>query len=775
MSAPPAPPPAPVAAASKRRRVHTPTLLQMEAVECGAAALGMVLAHWGRVVPLEELRVACGVSRDGSNAANVLKAARAYGLEAHGYQREPGALPELPLPMIIFWNFNHFLVVEGFGKHKVYLNDPAVGPRTISYAELDAGFTGVVLTFQPGAEFHKGGQRPSFVKALAGRLHGSWAGLLYCVLVGLLLVLPGLIAPIFSKIFVDNYLVGGMRGWIGPLLLGMALTALLTAVLTWVQQRYLLRLSMKLAVSMSSQFLWHVLRLPMEFYTQRYGGEISWRVSINDVVAQLLSGQLASAGLNVITVVFYVGLMFLFDVPLTLIGIAFAALNLVALRHVSRLRIDLNGRLLQEQGKLMATAMSGLQTIETLKASGGESDFFARWAGYQAKVLNARQALGVPTQILNTVPPLLTLLTTAAILVVGGLRVMQGDLTVGTLVAFQSLMASFLAPFGQFVALGSQLQEAQGGLNKLDDVLRSQTDPTLDAPGGRPPADGAGGAARANGAAAEAVRGAGAAAPSRVAAGIAAAVGGAPAAAGAPPAKLSGRLELRDVTFGYSPLAPPLIEHFDLAVQPGQRVALVGTSGSGKSTIGKLVSGLFQPWSGEVLVDGRPRASIPRDVLAASLAMVDQEIFLFEGTVADNITLWNPTIGEAAMIQAARDACIHDDVSARPDGYASAVEEGGRNFSGGQAQRLEIARALVGNPSLLVLDEATSALDPIVEKEIDANLRRRGCACVIVAHRLSTIRDCDEIVVLEAGKVVQRGTHEEMRDVDGPYARLIAS
>ncbi len=736
MAAPTETPPATSPAAPRYRRVHTPTVIQMEAVECGAAALGIVLGHFGRFVPLEELRVAAGVSRDGSNAASLLRAARAYGLDAHGYQREPADLPSLPLPLILFWNFNHFLVVEGFDKHKVYLNDPAVGPRTITYDELDQGFTGVVLTLQPGPEFQKGGHPPSFSRALARRLQGSWAGLIYCILIGLLLVVPGLVVPIFSKIFVDDYLVAGMRGWIGPLLVGMALTALLRAVLTGVQQRYLLRLSTKLAVSMSGQFLWHVLRLPMEFYAQRYAGEIGWRVGLNDAVARLLSGQLATTALNVFTAVFYVLLMLVFDVPLTLIGVASAAVNLLALRYVARKRIDLNQRLLQEEGKLMATAMAGVQTIETLKAGGTESDFFARWAGYQAKVLNARQALGVPTQVLTAIPPLLTLLTTTAILVVGGLRVMQGDLTVGTLVAFQALMASFLAPFGQFVDLGSQLQEAQGNLNKLDDVLRSAPDPQLAA---APPA----------------LHGAGAAL--------------------AAPAKLSGRLELRDVTFGYNPLGPPLIEGFNLTVEPGQRVALVGTSGSGKSTISKLISGLFQPWAGAVLLDGQPRASIPRDVLAASLALVDQEIFLFEGTVADNLTLWNPTIGEAAMIQAAKDACIHDEVSARPNGYASPVDEGGRNFSGGQAQRLEIARALVGNPTLLVLDEATSALDPIVEKEIDANLRRRGCTCIIVAHRLSTIRDCDEIIVLEQGKVVQRGTHEQMKDQDGPYARLIAT
>jgi NHLM bacteriocin system ABC transporter peptidase/ATP-binding protein len=715
--------------------LRTPTMLQMEAVECGAAALGMILGYYGRFVPLEELRVACGVSRDGVKASSTVRAARTYGLVADGYQRELEELAAVPLPAVLYWNFNHFVVLEGFGKHGAYLNDPAVGPRTATYDELDQSYTGVVLTFEPGPDFRKGGQRPNLVRALAARLAGSWVGLLYCVLAGLALVIPGLLVPLFSKVFVDDYLVAGMHGWLGPLLLGMALTAALRAALTWIQQYYLLRLTTSLGLRMSARFLWHVLRLPVEFFTQRYGGDIAWRVGLNDVVARLLSGQLATALLNVVTVVFYVALMLYFDVPLTLLVVAFAALNVVALREVARQRTDLNQRLLQEQGKLMATAMGGLQTIETLKADGAESGFFARWAGYQAKVLNARQALGVPTQVLIMIPSLLTVLASTAILIFGGLRVMQGDLTVGTLVAFQSLMVSFMQPFAAFVSLGSQLQEIQGGLAKLDDVLHAPLDP--------------------------------AAAPSAPSAAAA-------TARQAVPARLRGRLELRNVSFGYSPLEPPLIAGFNLIVQPGQRVALVGTSGSGKSTIARLVCGLYQPWEGEVLLDDQARGTFSRDVLAASVASVDQDIFLFEGTVADNLTLWNPLPSEAEMVQAAKDACIHATIVARPQGYASEVAEGGRNFSGGEAQRLEIARALVGSPALLVLDEATSALDPLVEQEIDANLRRRGCSCLIVAHRLSTIRDCDEIVVLEGGKVVQRGTHEQMKSVAGPYARLIA-
>ncbi len=572
-------------------RVKTPTVLQMEAVECGAAALAIVLAYHGRIVPLEELRVACGVSRDGSKASNIVKAARGYGMVAKGYKRDLDALGSLPLPFIVFWNFDHFLVVEGFGKRGVWINDPASGPRVISYEEFDRSYTGVMLTFEPGPDFREGGTRPSLLAGMRERLRGSEWALLFVVLASLALVVPGLLVPIFSQIFVDQYLVQGSGGIIGPLVLGMALTALLRAALTFLQQHYLLRMQNKLALSMSGKFMWHALRLPMVFYSQRYAGEIGSRVIINDRIAQLLSGQLATTALNIVTVVFYVALMFYYDVILTLVGIFFAGLNVAALWYVSRKRTDTNQRLLQERGKLAGASMSGLQTIETLKATGRESDFFARWAGLQAKLVDAQQNLNSYTQVLSAVPMMLTVLNTAAVLGIGGLRVMDGDLTLGMLVAFQTLMASFTAPIGQMVALGTTLQEAQGDLARVDDVLRYRPDPM------------AGSGTR------ETVR-------------------------SDTPDRLSGRFELRGVAFGYSPLEPPLIEDFNLTLKPGSRVALVGASGSGKSTVAKLVSGLYSPWKGEILFDGRPGSDISRALLNASLAVVDQDIFLFEGTVS---------------------------------------------------------------------------------------------------------------------------------------------
>jgi NHLM bacteriocin system ABC transporter peptidase/ATP-binding protein len=711
-----------------RRRVKTPTLLQMEAVECGAAALGIILGYYGRNLPLEELRVTCGVSRDGSRAGNVMRAATHYGLIVKGYRRAAEHLQDLPLPLIVFWEYSHFLVVEGFSEARVYLNDPALGPRAVTRQEFAESYSGVVLTFKPGPDFKKGGKKHNIYLGLARRLRGAKGALQFAILAGLALVIPGLLIPTFSKIFVDKYLVAGLKYWVRPLLLAMAVTAVLRAGLTWLQKQCLLRQYIKMAVSMSAQFFWHVLRLPVDFFTQRFAGDVAYRVQINSTLARLLTMDLASNFLGLIAIGFFGLIMAGYDTRLALLVILVSLLNLAALKYVAHKRKDLNLKMIQERGKLMGTSMNGLQMIESLKATGSESDFFARWAGYQAKVIESQQEFGRYSYCLEAVPPLLTSLNSAAVIGLGGLLIMQGHITMGMLVAFQSFMVAFISPLNRMVGLGGELQQVDGDLRRLEDVLKFPQDPQFQA---------------------------------------------APASPEGDRPKLSGHLELKNVTFGYSRLEPPLLENFSVNLQPGSRVALVGPSGSGKSTIGKLVCGLYEPWSGEVLLDGVPRPSLPRGLITGSLALVDQSIMLFQGTVRDNLTLWDALIPEADIIQAAKDACIHQDVASRVGGYDSAVEEGGGNFSGGQRQRLEIAKALAINPTIVVLDEATSALDPVTEKLIDDNLRRRGCTSLIVAHRLSTIRDCDEIIVLQRGKVVQRGRHEELKDQGGLYATLI--
>ena len=702
----------------------------MEAVECGAASLAMILAYYGRVVPLERLRITCGVSRDGSTAKNVLIAAREFGLGAYGWKKELDALWDIGKPAILFWNFNHFVVLEGVGKKGCWLNDPATGRRRVTWEEMDTSFSGIALTFDLTPAFSKGGEQPSVVKMLSKQLTGAERALTFLVLCGLAMVVPGLIIPTFLRVFVDDVLVAHMDGWLRPLLIAITLTLVVRTALGWLQQKYIRRLQTRLLVTNTSAFFEHVLHLPVEFFAQRYSGDIATRVAINDQVATFLSRKLAGAVINAVLALFFVVLMLAYSVPLTLIGLTVAAIIVACTRYVGAVQVEGSKRLLQEQSKVNGVAMGGLTTIETLKATGGETDLFARWAGYVAKTVTIQQRLERTTIALATVPALLNQMAFVTILCVGGSLVIRGAMSMGELVAFQSLMASFLTPVIALSALATETQAMAGNLSRLDDVMRYPADEWS---------------------------------MSHMEDTVAAFAG----------ERLRGEVELRNVTFGYSRLAPPLIENFSLHLRPGSRVALVGGSGSGKSTIAKLVSGLYQPWSGEILFDNKPMTALPRTMFTSSVSVVDQDISMYQGTLRDNLTLWDRTVPEAEVVHAAKDALIHNEIAARPGSYQSMVQEGGTNFSGGQRQRLEIARALANEPRVLILDEATSALDPLTEQRIEQHLRRRGCTCIIVAHRLSTIRDADEIIVLTKGKVVQRGTHESlMREEDGLYATL---
>jgi len=708
-------------------RVRTPMVLQMEAVECGAAALAIVLAHYGRIVPLAALRRDCGVSRDGSKCSNILKAAQAYGLDAKAYKKDLAALKDTPYPYIVFWNFNHFLVVEGYGGGNVYLNDPATGRRSVSMEEFDRSYTGVMMALRPGPSFQRGGSKPSIIAGLWRRLRGSLGPVFAALCAALLLVAPGLAIPALMSVFVDRVMVQGFRDWGRPLVLGMLAAALLRGLLGALQFRILRRLQIRLAVANSARFVRRLLNLPASYYAQRYAGEVSSRVALNDNVAEILSGKLATSSIDALMMVFYTAVMWQFSKPLTLIAGACASVNILVLLWAGARRQDANVRLSMAQGRASGVGIAGLQSIRTLKASGLESDFFARWAGFFANLYNSQQALTMMNCYVGALPPLLSAMMTAAVLVVGGFEVMGGQMSVGMLVAFQSLATSFLQPVNSLVAMGASIQDLEGHLSRLDDVLSS---PAQEEPG--------------------------------------------ISSAATMPARLRGHVEFRDVSFGYSPVAPPVVSNLSLHARPGQRIAIVGGSGSGKSTVVRLLAGLYAPTSGEILFDGIPLNTIPRAILANSMALVDQEILLFKGSVRENLTLWDASTPDASLIQACRDAEIEGVVNALPQGYGSELLEGAGNLSGGERQRLEIARALSGDPSILIMDEATSALDADTELMIDRRIRARGCTCLIVAHRLSTVRDSDEIIVLDHGRVVERGSHAQLIRLNGHYSRLLA-
>ncbi|KOG50184.1 ABC transporter [Streptomyces virginiae] len=702
----------------------------MEAVECGAAALAMVLGHYGRFVPLEELRIACGVSRDGSRASNLLKAARGYGLKARGMQMDLAALAEVSAPAVLFWEFNHYVVYDGtarrLGRRGVYVNDPAKGRRFVPMEEFDTSFTGVVLTFEPGDDFHRGGRRPGVLGTVPARLRGTSGTMAAAVAASLLLVVVGAAVPALSRTYIDMFLIGEQTSLLGVLFAAMAVALVLTAALTALLQANLLRGRIISSTLGSARFFRHLLRLPVTFFSQRNPADLVQRLQSNDAVAETLARDLSAAGVDAVVVLLYAVLLWTYDPQLTLVGVAVALLNVVALRIAIRLRATGTHKLRAESARLTNTSYSGLQLIETMKATGGENGFFRRWAGQHAVTLDVQQRLGVPSAWLAIVAPTLAAFNSALILTIGGLRAVEGHLTVGLLVAFQALVTSFTAPISRLGGVAGRIQDFAADVARLRDVENFPVDRVYSR---REPA--------------------------------------------ASTRRLKGHVELDGITFGYNPLDAPLLKDFSLTVGPGQQVALVGGSGSGKSTVSRLVSGLHGPWAGAIRIDGMRLEDIPRGALAASVSFVDQDVFLFEGTVRDNVTLWDPSITDEAVIAALEDAAVHEVVARRPGGIHSRVEQDGRNFSGGQRQRLEIARALVRRPSVMVLDEVTSALDAVTEQVIIENLRRRGCACVVIAHRLSTVRDSDEIVVLDRGTVVERGRHEQLVAAQGPYAALV--
>ncbi len=716
-----------------KQRATTPLLLQTHTTECGAACLGSMLAYFGRWVPLTELRDKCEVNRDGSTAASIARAARYYGLECKGRSTHVHQLRNLPLPLILFWEFNHFLILEGFDRNHFYLNDPATGRRKLSAEEFGSSFSGIALQLNPGPEFRRGGIRPNLLRRIPLWLRGSWGALAYALGCGLMLAVLALVTPGILGIFVDQVL-GENEPWGGLLAGALAAAATMVYGLTWLKQWCLKRLSIKLSIVAGNRCLSQLLWLPVEYFNHRLVGELTDRVLSIDRIAKGLSERFLGVTIEITTSVVFLAVMVAYDPTLALIVLGLAMLNAVLVHGLTRIRTDESHTLRSEQGLLVGVGTLMLNQTERMRMNAEDAGFFTRWSGHQAKELSAYQRFSELSHVNEAMPNLFMILGSAVVLAFGANRVMTGDLTLGALIAFYIVATMFLEPIGRFVEFADERQALETDMQRLDDILESSEDPRLTS-------------------------------RDQTSEEIATFNGR---------LRLAGRVELRNVTFGYNRGRPPLIKDFNLLIKPGQRVAVVGPSGSGKSTLSCLVSGLYQPWSGEILFDGHAQQEIPEEVLSRSLSMVDQHSVFFSATVRENITLWNSAVPDDDVVNAARDACIHDEILSRPLGYATPVEEDGGNFSGGQRQRLEIARSLAGNPTVLILDEATSALDATTEAYVDNALRRRGCSCLIVAHRLSTVRDCDEIIVLDKGVQVQRGTHDElMTDETGLYYRLV--
>ena len=708
-----------------------PVVMQLEALECGAACLTMIMAYYGKWVPLEQVRMDCGVSRDGSKARNILRAARQYGMSVEAFRQTPESLQkDGKYPCIIHWNMNHFVVLDGFkGDKYAVLNDPARGTVKVTMEEFNKSFTGIVLIPTPSEAFEQGGKRKSTWSYAKEHLRGSRSAMIFFILTSIILYLFGIIRSVTSRIFMDRLLTGRDLNWLTPFILFLLMFAVIQLTVAWTKAIYNLKINGKMTVTGSTSYMWKVLRLPMPFFSQRLAGDIQGRLSLNASISATLVKTYAPLLLNTVMMVFYLVLMLNQSLLLTLVGIGSYTLNAVVSLLISRRRVNKSRVRMRDNAKLESTTVTGIDMIETIKAGGAENGFFQKWAGYQASVNAQDQKLSMDNRILGMIPSLISSIANYLVLILGVQLCMKGEFTIGAVMMFQGFLNSFMSPAMTLVSAGQTTQEMTISIERVEDVMQYPEDPAFTE---------------------------GEAENTEI-------------------VKLKGEVELKNVTFGYSRLDEPLIKDLSISVKPGQRIAIVGASGCGKSTLSKLISGLYQPWSGEILLDGKPRCAYPRDILIGSLAVVDQDIILFEDTIENNIKMWDTSIKDFEMILAARDARVHDDIMQMPGGYKHKLASGGRNLSGGQRQRLEIARVLALDPSIIIMDEATSALDAKTEFEAINAIQNRGITCFVIAHRLSTVRTCDQIIVLDHGKIVEQGTHDELIKRHGAYADLVTN
>jgi NHLM bacteriocin system ABC transporter peptidase/ATP-binding protein len=707
--------------------IKVPVVLQLEIVECGAASLAMVMAYHKKWVPLERVRVDCGVSRDGSSAKNILKVARMYGFEAQGYRVEPQKITTLPLPCILHWNMNHFVVLRGITKKWAYLNDPARGEVKVSLEQFHTSFTGIAIAITPGKDFEPSGKPVSVWPFAKARLKGTAPVFLFVVAVSALTSVIGVFATLFNRVFVDDLLSGKHPEWaVGFVALFLAFQ-FLAILLSVIQVKTNLNITAKFAVVSSGLFMWHALRLPMDFYSSRNAGDIAERQSENDSISLSLIQMFAPLVIDAVMMVFYLFIVLQYSVLLTILGVLSLAINYAVNRFITNKTINISRVSSRDAGKLGAMTVAGVEMIETIKSAGAEDGFFEKWAGLHASVSNSELQSKKLSQFVGLIPQMVSQAVNILILMIGAYLMMRGDMTVGIFFAFQGFLSAFLAPLTKIINTRLQMQQMKVSMERVQDVLSYKTDVEY----GEFSMD-------------ESFF------------------------------KLSGAVEIKNLTFGYNKLSPPLLEDFNLTLHPGESVALVGASGCGKSTIAKLISNLYQPWSGEILFDDKPSGEIPREIFTSSVSVVDQDIILFQDNIENNIRTWDESIEDYEVILAARDAQIHGAIIDRDGGYGGPVLENGKNFSGGERQRLEIAGVLANDPTIIILDEATSALDAKTEYDVIRAVKARGVSMIIVAHRLSSIRDCNEIIVLDKGKVVQRGTHDELYALEGKYRELVS-